>query len=146
MRQFTESLLQGKVAESKRLLNARLQELVGEKLHQVKIRLVTELFDEIDVDVDFVDDIHEAKNVQKSGRTKLIRLRVRNGKVQRRIRKSAVSGYTLRSGKMVRMSTIERRHRKMAARKSRYKRRAKLQQALRKRKRSIRRRQAMGIK
>jgi hypothetical protein len=43
------------------------------------------------------------------------------------------------------MSPMERRHRKMAARKSKFKRRAKLGQALRKRKMSLRRRNSMGL-
>ena len=74
------------------------------------------------------------------------RVRVRGGKVQRRIKKSNVPGFVLRGGKLKRMSSLERRHRKMAARKARFKRRAKLQQSLRKRRMSLRKRHAMGIK
>ena len=79
------------------------------------------------------------------GRTKVIRVRIRKGKVQRRKKFSAVKGYTIRGGKMTRMSSQEKLHRKMAARKARFKRRAHLKQALRKRKISLRRRKAMGL-
>ena len=100
------------------------------------------MYHEIGVDVDVISEA----NVMKTGRTKLIRVRVRGGKIQRRIKKSNVPGFVLRGGKLKRMSSLERRHRKMAARKARFKRRAKLQQSLRKRRMSLRKRHAMGIK
>ena len=43
------------------------------------------------------------------------------------------------------MSATEIRHRKMAARRAKFKRRAKLQTSLRKRQRSLRKRHAMGL-
>jgi hypothetical protein len=79
------------------------------------------------------------------GRMKLVRVRIRKGKVQRRRKVSGVKGFTYRGGKMIRMSPMERRNRRMAARKSKFKRRAKLGQALRKRKMSLRRRSSMGL-
>jgi hypothetical protein len=84
-------------------------------------------------------------NVLRMGRTKMVRVRIRQGKVQRRRRLSSVKGYTIRGGKMIRMSPMERRNRKMGARRSKFKRRAKLRQSLRKRKMSLRRRTAMGL-
>jgi hypothetical protein len=79
------------------------------------------------------------------GRTKLVKIRIRGGKVQRRKKVSGVKGYTMRGGRMIRMSAQERRNRKMAARRSKFKRRAKLGQALRKRKMSLRRRGSLGL-
>jgi hypothetical protein len=79
------------------------------------------------------------------GRTKLVKIRIRGGKVQRRKKVSGIKGYTMRGGRMIRMSPQERRNRKMAARKSKFKRRAKLGQALRKRKMSLRRRGSLGL-
>lgn len=78
-------------------------------------------------------------------RIRKIRLRIRNGKVQRNVRVSNVKGFTLRGGRMVRMSTMEKLHRRRGARKGKIKRRAKLARALLKRKRSLRRRHAMGL-
>jgi len=94
--------------------------------------------------------ISEAKkpnrNVVKQGRAKIIRARVRGGKVQRRKKFSAVKGFTIRGGKMVRMSPAERRKRKMGARRGKLKRKAKMARAMMKRKRSLRKRAAIGLK
>ena len=55
-----------------------------------------------------VKEIIAEANVQKMGRKKLIRARVRGGKVQRRKVVSAVKGYTIRGGKPIRMKPAER--------------------------------------
>ena len=101
--------------------------------------------EEIGFELDLIPNTLDEANITRMGRTKLVRVRIRGGKVQRRKKVSAVKGYTLRGGKMVRMSAQERMHRKRAARKSKFKRRAKLRQALRKRKMSLRRRNSMGL-
>ena len=77
-------------------------------------------------------------------RIRRIRVRIRNGKVQRNVRKSGMKGYTLRGGRLVRMSTQEKLHRKRGARRGKIKRRAKMARILMKRKRSMRRLTAMG--
>lgn len=88
----------------------------------------------------------EESNVIKQGRTKIIKARVRGGKVQRRKRLSAVKGYTIRGGKLKRMSPQERMRRKRAAKRAKIKRKAKMARALMRRKRSMRKRAALGIK
>lgn len=93
-----------------------------------------------------VREIIAEANVQRMGRRKLIRARVRGGKVQRRKVFSAVKGYTIRGGKMVRISPTERLKRKIGARKAKIKRRAKLARALIKRKRSLRKRASLGLR
>ena len=85
-------------------------------------------------------------NVMQQGRTKVVKARVRGGKVQRRKRLSAVKGYTIRGGKLKRMSMQERLRRKRAQRRAKVKRRAKQARALMKRKRSMRRRASLGLK
>lgn len=85
-------------------------------------------------------------NVQKMGRRKLIRARVRGGKIQRRKIFSSVKGYTIRGGKLVRMPAKERLKRKISQRRAKIKRRAKLARALVKRKRSLRKRKGLGLK
>lgn len=90
-------------------------------------------------------EINES-NVQKFGRTKLIRVRVRAGKVQRRKKFSSVPGYTIRGGRVVRMSATERRRRKMGARRAKIKRKGKLNTILRKRRMSLRRRATLGVR
>jgi hypothetical protein len=94
---------------------------------------------------EIVREIIAEANVQRMGRKKLIKARVRGGKVQRRKVVSGVKGYTIRGGKIVRMSSSERLRRRIAQRKGKVKRRAKLARALIKRKRSLRKRKSMGL-
>jgi hypothetical protein len=133
MKDFISNLLSNKLVEAREMLEEKMDELIEERLTEEKARIALEMFD------------LEEGNIQKMGRTKLVRVRIRKGKVQRRSKMSAVPGYTMRGGKMIRMSATERRNRKMAVRKSKFKRRAKLGQALRKRKQSLRRRSSMGL-
>lgn len=95
---------------------------------------------------EIVREIIAEANVQKMGRKKIIRARVRGGKVQRRKVFSAVKGYTIRGGKLVRMMPRERMKRKLAARRAKIKRKAKMARALIKRKRSLLKRKALGLK
>jgi len=133
MKDFVSKLLAGSLVEARELLEDKLDELIEERLTEEKAKMALEMF-----------DLDEG-NVQRMGRMKMVRVRIRKGKVQRRKKVSAVKGFTMRHGQMVRMSPMERRHRKMAARLSKFKRRAKLGQALRKRKMSLRRRSSMGL-
>jgi hypothetical protein len=139
MKDFVFKLLNGNVLEAKEILQKKLDELADEKLTHRKAEIALSMFDVLD----------EA-NVVKTGRTKVIKVRFRrNAKgrivVQRRKKLSAVKGYTTRGGKLVRMSPSERRNRKLAARKSKFKRRAKLRQSIRKRTMTMRRRSSMGL-
>ena len=140
MQNFVSKLLQNKIVEAKEVLNQRIQGLVNEKLNQIKMRLAAEMYGE---DVEF-EEVNEG-NIQRMGRTKLIRVRFRGGKVQRRVKKSAVPGFTIRGGRLIRMAPQERRNRRMAARRSKFKRRSKMRQSLRKRQMSLRKRKAMGL-
>jgi len=133
MKDFVSKLLAGSLVEARELLENRLDQLIEERLTEEKAKIALEMFD------------LEEGNIQRMGRMKLVRVRIRKGKVQRRKKVSAVKGFTMRGGRMIRMSPMERRHRKMAARRSKFKRRAKLGQALRKRKMSLRRRNSMGL-
>jgi hypothetical protein len=92
-----------------------------------------------------IREIIAEANVVRMGRKKLVKARVRGGKVQRRKVVSGVKGYTIRGGKLTRMTASERLRRRIAQRKGKVKRRAKLARALIKRKRSLRRRQSLGI-
>lgn len=78
-------------------------------------------------------------------RVRIIKARIRNGKVQRRKKVSNVEGFTLRSGKLTRMSPAERRRRKLGAKRGKIKRKAKMTRILMKRQRSLRRRKSMGL-
>ena len=145
MGSLISKILANKLSEAKSELNEKIQSLVNEKVNQMKVRIAAEIYEDVDVEVDFVEEELTEGNILRMGRTKMIRVRIRKGKIQRRIKKSSVPGYTIRGGKMTRMSPLERRHRKMGVRRSKFKRRAKLRQALRKRKMSLRKRSAMGL-
>lgn len=84
-------------------------------------------------------------NVQKMGRLKLVRARIRKGKLQRRKKVSGVKGFALRGGKLKRMTASERRKRKMGARKAKFKRKAKAARIKIALRRSLRKRKAMGL-
>ena len=85
-------------------------------------------------------------NVRRIGRLKVIRVRIRNGKIQRRKKLSAVKGYTFRGGRLKRMSTTERRHRKLGARRAKIKRRSKRARSRLKLMRSLRKRKSLGLR
>jgi hypothetical protein len=132
MKDFISCLLDDNLLEAKEILVDRIEELISEKLESLEVEIVPEV------------DLDEG-NIQRMGRTKLIRVRIRNGKIQRRIKKAAVKGYTVRGGRLVRMTPMEKRHRKMAARRSKFKRRSKMMQSMRKRNISIRKRKGLGL-
>ena len=94
---------------------------------------------------ELIREIIAEANVVRMGRKKLVKARVRGGKIQRRKVVSGVKGYTIRGGKLTRMTASERLRRRIAQRKGKVKRRAKLARSLIKRKRSLRRRQSLGI-
>jgi len=134
---LVDCFLSGNLTEARKLIDERIKELFEEKLEIIKQRIVEEESEKL--------GLTEA-NIQKMGRTKLVRIRIRAGKIQRRKKFSSVPGYTIRGGKLIRMSSQERRHRKMGARRAKIKLRSKKNQILRKRKISLRKRKAMGVR
>jgi hypothetical protein len=134
MSSFVSKLLSNNLVEARNEIEDKLKNLVAEKLNQMKLRLTAEMY-----------DVVIEGNVLRMGRTKMVKVRVRKGKIQRRKKVSAIKGYTIRGGKLTRMTPMERRHRKMGAKRSKFKRRAKLRQSLRKRRMSLRKRSAMGL-
>ena len=71
--------------------------------------------------------------------------RVRGGQIQRRKMISQRPGYRMQDGKLVRMSSMEKRKRHLAQMKAARKRKPMMTRILRKRKLSLRRRQTAGI-
>jgi hypothetical protein len=141
MMSIVSSIINSRYSDAKKLLEARIEEIFYEKLEEIKERLVDEIYG------DYEESLDESilHNIQKIGRTKLIKIRIRGGKVQRRKKLSAAKGYTIRNGRMVRMSTTELRNRRMGARRAKIKRRSKMNQILRKRKVSLRKRRNIGL-
>jgi hypothetical protein len=71
--------------------------------------------------------------------------RVRGGQIQRRKIISQRPGYRMQDGKLVRMSSMEKRKRHIAQMKAARKRKPMMTRILRKRKLSLRRRETAGI-
>jgi hypothetical protein len=140
MTRIIDAILEGNASKVKELVEERMYELSLELTDSLRMKICEEFFE------GEVEQLDEAtRNVIKMGTTKMIRVRIRKGKVQRKKKFSNQKGYTIRGGKVTRMSSMERRNRKIGARIGKLKRRAKLGQALRKRRVSLRKRRSMGL-
>lgn len=91
-----------------------------------------------------VSDYMDGEKLDEA-RINIIKARIRGGKIQRRKRVSNVPGFTLRGGKMTRMSATERRRRKLGAKIAARKTKQKKTQILRKRRLSLVKRSRLGI-
>lgn len=127
------SIISGNLSEATKFFEERIDEILAKKLNEKKLEIANGQFSEA------------ISNIQKLGRTKVYRIRIRGGKVQRRKKVSGILGYTIRAGRLTRMSAIERRRRKMGARRARLKRKSKMSIILRKRKLSLRKRKSLGL-
>jgi len=147
MKDLVSKLLSDKIEEARNILDLKIKDLIEEKINQFKIQIATGMFGDTGVEMYFeeTNSTVQKSNVQKMGRTKIIKFRVRKGKIQRRRKFSTVKGYTVRGGKMTRMMPAERRHRHIASIKSKFKRKAKLVITLRKRRISLRKRRSVGL-
>ena len=90
-------------------------------------------------------EVRDKANVQKRGRYEIVRARIRSGVVQRRRKVSDTKGYEFKNGKLKRMSSLEKRHRKLGARHAKFKRKAHLRHSLMRRKLSLRKRHSLGL-
>lgn len=126
----------------KRNIFERINQILEEKLQEKRKMIIAEQYESFEPEL-----IIEKRNnnVQKMGRIKLIRIRVRKGKIQRRVKKSAVKGFEMKGGRLQRMSAMEKMHRKRGARKAKIKRRSHKSQALRKMRISLRKRHSLGL-
>jgi hypothetical protein len=151
---FVELILQNKLDEAKELIFEKLDEIASYKLEEVKPFVVDEMFEEIEVDEEVLEEAAKRRNpnIVKMGRVQKIRRRIRRNKkgkivVQKNVRRSAIKGYRL-SGNTVKRIPATTRLRKARLLKRAWKttRRAKLRRTLMKRKMSMRRRKSMGLR
>jgi hypothetical protein len=141
-KKLVESILENNLAKANESLSESFVDILRDKLLEAK-KIVAAKHGVAELSEALQNASEET--LEEAPRIKLIKARIRGGKVERRVRKSAVKGMTLRGGKLVRMSASERRARMMGARKAKIKRRAKLARALQKRKRSMMKRKALGV-
>lgn len=104
---------------------------------------ITKSADYMNAVADYMEN--EKEELDEAARIKIVKARIRNGQIQRRKKISNVPGYTLRSGKMTRMTAAERRRRKLGAKRAKIKKRGKMTRILMKRKRSLQKRQRLGL-
>lgn len=120
---LVDSIIEDDLITAKEQFNTLFSSMLHEKLEELKDKI----------------EISEAARIRR------IRLRIRNGKVQRNRKVSTVKGYVMRHGRLTRMSAAERRHRKMGARRAKIKRRSERSKIRRHMRQSLRRRHSMGI-
>lgn len=134
-----ELIMRSKLLEMKKMIAAKSvdeQNLPMNKRYPNAASKVRADIKEEDLEEDQLDE----------ARFKIVKARIRGGKIQRRRKVSNVPGMTFRGGKLTRMSPTERRRRKMGARRGKIKRKAKMSRALMKRKRSMMKRRSMGLR
>jgi len=136
-----ENIKSKNMIQSKNIFESLMTIIATRKLLEAKKSVAARM----EVNEEDEETIQEEVLDLNEARIRIIKARIRGGKIQRRKKVSNVAGYTLRGGKLKRMSMTERRKRRMGQRRGKLKRRAKLGRALMKRKRSLRRRKAMGL-
>jgi hypothetical protein len=150
---FVELILQNKLDEAKELIFGKLDEIASYKLEEVKPFVVDEMFEEIEVDEEVLEEAAKKRNsnIVKMGRVQKIRRRIRRNKkgkivVQKNVRRSAIKGYRLSGNTVKRIpATVRLRKARLLKRSWKTTRKAKLRRTLMKRKMSMRRRKSMGI-
>jgi hypothetical protein len=148
-KKLVESIFTEDLNQASENLSESFMEILKQKLVEAK-KIVAAKYDVAELsealkNIEEVEQVDES-NVVRMGRLKMIRARIRGGKVQRRVKKSAIPGMRVSGGKLVRMSPTEKRKRKIGARRAKIKRRAKLARALMKRRRSLMKRKALGLR
>ena len=151
---FVELILQNKLDEAKELIFARLDDIASVRLEEAKPYVVDAMYEEIEVDEEVLEEAAKKRNpnIVKMGRILKVRRRIRRNKkgriiVQRNVKKSGLKGYRM-SGSTVRRipATVRLRKARLLKRSWKTTRKSKLRRTLLKRKMSMRRRKAMGIK
>jgi hypothetical protein len=151
---FVDLILQNKLDEAKELIFERLNDIASIKMEEAKPYIVDEMFEEIEVDEEVLEEAAKKRNpnIVKMGRILKIRRRIRRNKkgriiVQRNVKKSGLKGYRM-SGSTVRRipATVRLRKARLLKRSWKTTRKSKLRRTLLKRKMSMRRRKAMGLK
>lgn len=151
---FVELILQNKLDEAKELIFARLDEIASVRLEEAKPYVVDAMYEEIEVDEEVLEEAAKRRNpnIVKMGRIQRIRRRIRRNKkgkiiVQRNVKRSGIKGYRISGNTVKRIpATVRLRKARLLKRSWKTTRKSKLRRTLMKRKMSMRRRQAMGLR
>ena len=158
MTNLVEHIISKNFDEANSLVAEKFELIMRSKLHEMKKMVAAKSVEEQNlpmhdrypdeaskVRADIKEEELEEEQLDEA-RFKIVKARIRGGKIQRRKKVSNVPGMTFRGGKLTRMSPTERRRRKMGARRGKIKRKAKMSRALMKRKRSMMKRRSMGLR
>ncbi len=151
---FVELILQNRLDEAKELIFERLNDIASIRMEEAKPYIVDAMFEEIEVDEEVLEEAAKKRNpnIQKMGRITKVRRRIRRNKkgriiVQRNVRKSGIKGYRISGSTVKRIpATVRLRKARLLKRSWKTTRKSKLRRTLMKRKMSMRRRKAMGLK
>ena len=151
---FVELILQNRLDEAKELIFERLNDIASVRMEEAKPYVVDAMFEEIEVDEEVLEEAAKKRNpnIQKMGRITKVRRRIRRNKkgrivVQRNVKRSGVKGYRISGNTVKRIpATVRLRKARLLKRSWKTTRKSKLRRTLMKRKMSMRRRQAMGLK
>lgn len=143
---FINKIAEGNFIEAKEELFKRLNEIAALRLGEAKKIVASETFEVFD------EAVRRNPNIVRMGRIQKIRRRIRRntkGKivVQKNVRRSGVKGYRVAGSTLKRIPAAERLRKARKLKQSwKTTRRAQLRRTLMKRKMSLRRRAAMGLR
>lgn len=143
---FINKIAEGNFIEAKEELFKRLNEIAALRLGEAKKIVASETFEV------FEEAVRRNPNIVRMGRIQKIRRRIRRnakGKivVQKNVRRSGVKGYRVAGSTLKRIPAAERLRKARKLKQSwKTTRRAQLRRTLMKRKMSLRRRAAMGLR
>ncbi len=143
---FINKIIEGNFIEAKQELFKRLNEIAALRLEEAKKTIASETFEVFD------EAVRRNPNIIRMGRIQKIRRRIRRnakGKIvlQKNVRRSGVKGYRVSGSTLKRIPAAERLRKARKLKQSwKTTRRAKLRRTLMKRKMSLRRRSAMGLR
>lgn len=131
-------------------LTEQVSENIGERLDRMYVEMrqqyaVANYGMDYDEEYKLVEDLDEAAAKPTGRRFKIVRVRIRKDAIQRNKKVATQPGYTLRGGKIIKMTPMERRRRRRGQRIGKIKRRAKESRSKIKYRRSIRKRNALGV-
>lgn len=143
---FIDRIIEGNFIEAKQDLFNRLNEIAALRLEEAKKIVASETFEVYD------EAVRRNPNIVRMGRIQKIRRRIRRnakGKivVQKNVKRSGVKGYRVSGSTLKRIPAAERLRKARKLKQSwKTTRRAQLRRTLMKRKMSLRRRSAMGLR
>jgi len=122
-------------------LDGIMSDIMSRKIVELKKAIVAEKY--------AIDD-NDDGTIDEARRFKIVRVRIRKGKVERRKKVSNVRGFTFRkkgtgAAKLIRMTPMERRRRRLGAKRGKIKRRGKASRIRQKMKRVRLKRRSLGL-